>query len=221
MCSSDLIEPLPDEPLVRLEPVTATPTATTEQIAHAVELRLQLFGALAAAAIADAWDTGRIAKPDPMRPPFADEVGGLLRIASGRQPDELVTAMVRLRAIEDLVVRADHERADHLTPLDVLAIDCELNPTAAAILFAILAPRLRGELARLFGILANDPGRPLVDEHLLGQLLGQLLGGDAAQIARELDGDRPLRRYDQVRIGLAVELEVGDGEPDQIGRAHV
>ncbi|HEX2691473.1 MAG TPA: hypothetical protein VHN14_32905, partial [Kofleriaceae bacterium] len=201
---AEAIEPFPEEPLVRLEPVAATPTATVEQIAHAVELRLQLFGALAAAAIADAWDTGRITKPDPMRPPFADEVGGLLGIASGRQPDELVTAIVRLRAIEELVVTADRARAPHLTPLDVLAIDCELSPTAVAILFAILAPRLRGELARLYGILANDPGRPLVDEHLLGQLLVQLLGDQPAQIARELDGDRPLRR-----LGL---VQVGDGE---------
>jgi ATPase family associated with various cellular activities (AAA) len=195
------LEPFSDETLVRLDPVTATPTASVEQIAHAVELRLQLMGALAAAAVADAWDTGRISKADPNRPPFADEVGGLLRIASGRQPDELVGAIVRLRAIEELVITADRERSPDLTPLDVLAIDCELSPTAVAILFAILAPRLRGELARLYGILSNDPGRPLVDEHLLGQLLGQLIGGDTAEIARELDGDRPLRRYGLVQIG--------------------
>ncbi|MEO7732538.1 MAG: ATP-binding protein, partial [Kofleriaceae bacterium] len=195
------IEPFPDETLVRLDPVTATPTASPEQIAHAVELRLQLMGALAAAAVADAWDSGRISKADPHRPPFADEVGGLLRIASGRQQDELINATVRLRAIEELVIAADGERAPDLTPLDVLAIDCELSPTAVAILFAILAPRLRGELARLYGILANDPGRPLVDEHLLGQLLGQLVGGDTAEIARELDGDRPLRRYGLVHVG--------------------
>src|SRR6185503_17186737 len=197
----DVGEPLPDAPLMRLDPVTATSTASAVQIAHAVELRLQLIGALAAAAIAEAWDSGRIAKPDPARPPFADEVGGLLRLASGRQPDEMISAVARLRAIEELVVAADRERAPHLTPLDVLAIDCDLTPTAIAILFAILAPRLRGELARLYGILANDPDRPLVDEYLLGQLLGQLLGGDSAQIARELDGDRPLRRYGLVQVG--------------------
>ncbi|HSR95963.1 MAG TPA: ATP-binding protein, partial [Kofleriaceae bacterium] len=207
------IEPLPDAPLVQLDPVTATSTASPAQIAHAVELRLQLIGALAAAAIAEAWDTGRIAKPDPARPPFADEVGGLLRIASGRQPDELVSAIVRLRAIEDLVIAADRERAPHLTPIDVLAIDCALTPTAVAILFAILAPRLRGELARLYGILANDPDRPLVDEHLLGLLLGQLLGGDAAQIARELDGDRPLRRYGLIHTGQL-------GHAGQVGAAE-
>jgi len=200
----EAIEPLPDEPLVRLDPVTATPTATVEQIAEAVELQIQLFGGLAAAAIAEAWDTGRIAKSDPARLPFIDEVGGLLRITSGRQTDELVSAITRLHAIEELIAATDRKRAPHLTPLDVLAIDCELSPTAVAILFAISAPRLRGELARLYGILANDPGRPLVDEHLLGLLLGQLSGGDPAEIARELDGDRPLRRY-----GL---IQVGDGE---------
>jgi hypothetical protein len=193
--------PLPDEPLVRLDPVTATSTASAEQIAHAVELRIQLVGALAAAAIADAWDTGRLSKTDSMRPPFADEVGGLLRLSSGRHPDELTSAIVRLRTIEDLVITADRERGTHLTPLDVLAIDCGLTPAAVAILFAILAPRLRGELARLYGILANDPGRPLVDEHLLGQLLGQLLGGDLAALSRELDGDRPLRRHGLIHVG--------------------
>jgi ATPase family associated with various cellular activities (AAA) len=193
--------PFSDDPLARLDPVTATATASVEQIAHGLELRLQLMGSLAASAIAEAWDTGRIAKPDANRPPFADEVGGLLRLTSGRQPEDLVRAVVRLRAIEDLVVTADRARARRMTPLDVLAIDCELSPTAVAIVFAILAPRLRGELARLYGILANDPDRPLVDEHLLGQLLGQLLGGDPAPIARELDGDRPLRRYGLVRVG--------------------
>ena len=196
-----MIEAFPDEPLARLDPVTATPTATAQQIARSIELRLALFGALAAASIAEAWDTGRIAKPDPARPPFAEEVGGLLRLTSGRQPDELVGAIVRLRSIEELVVNADLAREPHLTPLDVLAIDCGLSPTAVAVLFAILAPRLRGELARLYGILADDPGRPLVDEHLLGQLLGQLGGGDPAEIARELDGDRPLRRYGLVQVG--------------------
>ncbi|HEX4420774.1 MAG TPA: hypothetical protein VH165_22820, partial [Kofleriaceae bacterium] len=192
--------PFPDEPLVRLDPVTATSTASTEQTAYSIELRLQLMGALVATAIAEGWDTGRIAKPDPSRPPFADEVGGLLRITSGRQPDELISAITRLRAIEELVVQADQAREPHLTPLDVLAIDCNLSPIAVAILFAILAPRLRGELARLYGILSNDPGRALVDEHLLGQLLGQLGGDTAAEISRELDGDRPLRRFGLVQV---------------------
>jgi hypothetical protein len=193
--------PFADEPLVRLDPITATPTASPEQIAHGTELRLQLMGALAAAAIAEGWDSGRIAKPDPTRPPFSDEVGGLLHLTSGRQPDELMSALARLRAVEELVVQTDHARTPHLMPLDVLAIDCQLSPLAVGVLFAILAPRLRGELARLYAILSNDPGRALVDEHLLGQLLAQLGGSDTAEIARELDGDRPLRRYGLVQVG--------------------
>src|SRR5439155_3980826 len=85
-----------------------------------------------------------------------------------------------------------------LTRRQVLARDFQLSPLAVAVLFAIAAPRLRGELARMYGILANDPGRPLVDELLLGQLLGSRLG---QQIARELDGDRPLRKFGLVRVG--------------------
>jgi hypothetical protein len=221
-------EVLPDAPLVRLDPVTVTPTASADEIARSVELRLQLVGARAAVAIAEGWDTGRIAKPDPLRPPFADEVGGLLHLSSGREENELVLAIDRLRAVEDAVIAAEHARGGRLAPLEVLARDFGLTPVSAAILFAAAAPHLRGELARLYGILANDPGRPVVDEHLLNQLLGVSFG---PEIARELDGDRPLRRFGLVRVGpgerpftaLSVDPLVvryianlsPEGEPDQ------
>jgi SpoVK/Ycf46/Vps4 family AAA+-type ATPase len=126
------------------------------------------------------------------------------------------------------VMASERSRTGRLTPLDVLARDFHLSQIAVAILFSIVAPRLRGELARLYGILANDPGRPLVDEYLLGQILG---AGFAQQIARELDGDRPLRRYGLVRVaagdrpfaGLMIDPLVvryianqsPEGEPDQ------
>jgi hypothetical protein len=221
-------EILPEEPLVRLDPVTVTPTADADEVARSIELRLQLVGARAAVAIAEGWDTGRIAKPDPMRPPHADEVGGLLHLSSGREESELALAINRLRAVEDAVILAERARGGRLTPLDVLARDFGLTPVSAAILFAVAAPHLRGELARLYGILANDPGRPVVDEHLLHQLLGVSFG---AEIGRELDADRPLRRFGLVRIGagerpfvaLAVDPLVvrclasqsPEGEPDQ------
>jgi hypothetical protein len=194
----EVLEPLPDLPLVRLDPISVTPTATAAEIAQSVDLRLQLVGARAAVAIADGWDTGRISRPDPMRPPFADEVAGLLNLASGRATTDLAGAVARLRATEDMIVASERSRTNRLVPLDVLARDFSLSPIAVEILFAIVAPRLRGELARLYGILANDPGRPLVDEYLVGQMLG---AGYTQQIARELDGDRPLRRYALVRTG--------------------
>src|SRR6201999_2143071 len=148
--------------------------------------------------IAEAGDAGRITKPDPTRPPFADEVAGLLGLGAGRAPIELTSALSLLAATEDLVPASEASRIGRLTPLDVLARDFHLSEIAVAILFSIVAPRLRGELARLYGILANDPGRSLLDEYLLNQILGP---GFAQQIARELDGDRPLRRYGLVRVG--------------------
>jgi hypothetical protein len=195
--ADELLDEIPDAPLVRLDPVSVTPTATANEIAQSIELRLQLVGARTAVAIAEAWDSGRISKPDPMRPPFADEVAGLLGLANGRAPDELATTVSLLRGSEDMVLAGEGNRDGRLAPLDVLARDFHLSQVAVEVLFAIVAPRLQGELARLYGILANDPGRPLVDEHLLCQILGTSL---AQEIARELDGDRPLRRYGLVRV---------------------
>ncbi|MCX5742815.1 MAG: hypothetical protein NT062_09995, partial [Proteobacteria bacterium] len=223
----EAFEPFPDEPLVRLDPVTDTATASARQIATSVELMLELVGARTHVAIAQAWDNGRISKPDPMKPPFADEVGGLLQIASGRYPNEIADAADRWRTLEDEVHHAELERAGNLTPLDVLARDFGLSPLATTLLFAIAAPRMRGELARIYGILANDPGRPVVDEYLLGQIYG---ADEIPAIARELDGDHPLRRLGLVRVSgdrpfaaLVVDPLViryianqsPDGEPDQ------
>ena len=111
----------------------------------------------------------------------------------------------------------------HLQRDDALAI----GSSTGAVRASIGPPRLRGELARLYGILANDPDRALVDEYLLGQILGT---GFTQQIARELDGDRPLRRYGLIGVaagerpfaGLTIDPLVvryianqsPDGEPD-------
>jgi hypothetical protein len=223
----------PDAPLVRLDPVTVTPSATPAEIAQALDLRLQLVGARVAFAISEAWDSGRLSKVDMMKPPFHDEVAGLLRLGGGRAPAELAAAATRHRAVEEMVAASDRARGGRLVPLDVLARDFQLSPLATTILFAVAAPRLRGELARLYGILANDPARPLVDEHLLGLILGPAY---APQIARELDGDRPLRTFGLVRVGpqdrpfaaLSTDPLVArtianqsvDGEPDQFLRVR-
>jgi hypothetical protein len=222
------VEPLTDAPLARLDPVAVTSPATASEIAQALDLRLALVGARAHFAIAEAWDSGRITKPDPVKPPFHDEVAGLLRLAHGRAQNELAAAVSRHRAIEEMVMASERARSGRLVPLDVLARDFQLSPLAASILFTIVAPRLRGELARLYGILSNDPARPLCDEHLLGLILGS---AHAPQIARELDGDRPLRKYGLVRVGpgdrpfaaltadplvvRTIANQSADGEPDQ------
>ena len=228
-------ELLPNAPLERLDPVAVFATATPREIAQASELRLQLIAARLGVAIADAWDSGRISKVDPDRPPFADEVAGLLRLASGGATAELAAAVARLQETEEMVMSAEVGRAGRLTPLDVIARDFGLSPVAVAVLFTIVAPHLRGELARLYEILSNTPGRSFTDEHLVGQILGPAL---TPEISRELDGDRPLRRFGLVRAGDGerpfVSLTVDplvvryianqspDGEPDlQLRVRHV
>ncbi|NVB81030.1 MAG: ATP-binding protein [Kofleriaceae bacterium] len=221
-------EPFGDAPLARFVPVSVTTTASSAEIKQAVDLRLQWVGARTAVAIATAWDNGRISRPDSTRPPFAYEVAGLLGIASGLAPEDVAGASGMLSATEQLVRAANAARQARLLPLDVLARDFQLSEIATQILFIVVAPRLRGELARLYGILANDPGRPLVDEHLVGLVLGP---GFAEEIARELDGDRPLRRFGLIRVGAGdrpfasltvdplvvryIANQPAEGEPDQ------
>jgi hypothetical protein len=52
---------------------------------------------------------------------------------------------------------------------------------------------LWGEIAQLYGIVANNATRAIVDEHLLRQLLGPRI--DPHQLGYELDPTRPLRRF--------------------------
>jgi hypothetical protein len=188
---------LRDEPLVRLEPVSVMPTATPDERELALDLHLRLIGALANVAVATAWDEGRIITAAPDRPPFAEELGGLLRITRGLRAAELAEAYDRLRDEDQHVDAARAARDGRATPLEALTRDFGLSPLASILLFAIAAPRLRGELARVYGILANDPGRPLVDEHLLALLLGE----KPQLVASELDADRPLRRHGLVQLG--------------------
>jgi hypothetical protein len=152
----------------------------------------------------------------------------LLGISSGLAPDDVAGARTMLAATEQIVRDADRDRGDRLLPIDVLARDFQLDELSVSILFAICAPRLRGELARLYGILANDPGRPMIEEHLIGLILG---AEGSEDIARELDADRPLRRYGLVRLGTAdrpfasltvdplvvrfIAAQPAEGEPDQ------
>jgi hypothetical protein len=225
---SEADAPFSDAPLVRLVPVSVMTTASPAEIKKAIDLRLRWVGARVAVAVAEAWDNGRISRPDNTRPPFAYEVAGLLGISSGLAPDDVIGARNMLATAEQLVRTGERARQGRLLPIEVLARDFGLSDLAVSILFTVCAPRLRGELARLYGILANDPGRPLIDEHLIGLVLGSELGDD---IARELDGDRPLRRYGLVRVGAGdrpfaslgvdplvarfIANQPAEGEPDQ------
>jgi ATPase family associated with various cellular activities (AAA) len=191
------VAPLSVEPLLRLQPVSTVPVATVDERTIALDLHLKVIGALANVAVAAAWDEGRIIVAAPDKPPFSEELGGLLRITRGLRQAELAEAWDRLREVDQEVVVAQAAREGRVTPLEALVRDFGLSPLAGMLLFAIAAPRLRGELARVYGILANDPGRPLVDEHLLSTLTGE----DPRAVTRELDADQPLRKHGLVQMG--------------------
>ena len=227
-------EALPAAPLVRLVPVTVKPTATPDEIRYAIDVRLQWIGARCAVAIAAAWDQGRIVRPDAARPPFAHEVAGLLGIQSGLAPEDIAGAAANLAATEQLLDATDAARAARLLPIDVLQRDFGLSDLAVDILFAIAGPRLRGELARVYGILANDPSRPLVDEHLLGLILGQHVaeerrrghrrdvgaGEDRARSGGEVPAGEHRGRAERLTDAIARALDV-DRPLRRFGLVHV
>jgi hypothetical protein len=188
---------LPEEPLHCLDPVSAEPSATIPEVAEALELRLQLVAARTHLAIAQAWDSGRLTRQHPDRPPFEAEVFGLLGVGGGEAPDYVAVARAQVQAIETLLLEAEANRSGRPTTIEGLSRDFELKPISVMILMCIVAPRLRGEIARMYKILSNDPRRPLIDEQLLVALLGDTF---QRQITRELDADRPLRRYGLVRV---------------------
>ena len=175
-----------------LEPTTAEETAILD------DRERDLVIAMAGAAIARAWDEGRLAFPQPGGLPFHSEVDGLTSGQRGLAMSELEAAQRRLDEARAADLEARHAFAPRLGPLDALEHDFGLSPIGREILLLVAAPALWGQTARLYGILSNDDGRPLLDEHLLGELLFDRATGK--EIARELDADAPLIRLGIVRI---------------------
>jgi hypothetical protein len=188
---------LPDAPLLGLRPLREWPAATTVEAKAALEARLELLGARLQLMIAEGWDSGRIAHTSQSLPPFAQEVDGILRQTAGLATDRVARASKRCKELDQAVAQADERRAGRLIPLEQVARQFELSPLATAILFVIATPHLRSDYARLYGILANDPSRAMCDEALLVQVVGR---GGADAVSRELDRDRPLRRYGLVAL---------------------
>jgi hypothetical protein len=169
--------------------------------AHLARVHADMFALVAALcrrAIADAWDSGRFETSGVL--PHADEVAATLDGADGRTPEALALAGERERAAE--VQFARHDLPD--MPLGNLAAEHGLSGLAARIALIVAAPRMWPELARIYAIIANDRGRPLIDELLVAQLIG-VARTDRRRIALELADDAPL-----IRRGIVLR---GPGEP--------
>ncbi|MGE3544304.1 MAG: AAA family ATPase, partial [Kofleriaceae bacterium] len=144
-------------------------------------------------AIALAWDQGRLSLPSDGIGvlPFKVEVDGLVGKSSGLAVDDVVAAEQHVRRA-NATARAAELGMPNVSTLSALGRRFGLSPLAELALLVVAAPALWGELARLYGILANDTGRPLVDELLVSQILAPHATHYA--IAAELDRDAPLLR---------------------------
>ena len=70
-------------------------------------------------------------------------------------------------------------------------------------LLVVAAPALRGEIARLYGVLTDDPARPMVDRFLVEQVMSGTRGTMRDQIARALGPDSALIRHGLVQVDPA------------------
>ncbi|MGH2900009.1 MAG: hypothetical protein ACRDMZ_15145, partial [Solirubrobacteraceae bacterium] len=170
-----------------------------------LDLLLDMVAARATVAIAEAWNSGRLSQTHATPRPSELEVLALDGGAGGFAGDQLLAARGRLalrqRAAGELIVETG--AAGARLPFPALIHELELAPLAAQILLVAAAPLLRGEIARLYGVLSNDPARPLVDRFLVDQLIAGANSGRRDDIARELANDAALVRNGLIQIDAA------------------
>ena len=197
-------EGVPPLPLMALHPVdadTAGAEAPDAALAH-LDARLALAAARAARAIARAWHSGRLSISADTDHPFEREVLALVGSHARAAARQLAELEARLADAETRVAQVEaRARAEGARlPADALVREFGLSRTASEILLAVAAPALRGEVARLYGILANDEARSACDAHLLELLLVGSAGASAHDIASELQPGAPLVRHGLVRV---------------------
>jgi hypothetical protein len=134
----------------------------------AVELRSVALWTLGA--IAAAWDSRKLGYGNEGKHPYELEVGAILGMNHGFAGDYLAAAHEQLADHEQAIAAGARWRALD-TPVGALIGELGLEPLAVDIVLVIAAAALWGESARLYGILANDAGRAIVDELLVQQVL--------------------------------------------------
>jgi hypothetical protein len=203
---------------------SAAPSASQYSNGRAhLDALLDIVAARAAVVIADGWNTGRLAPANATKRPHELEVEALIGAGGGFAPEKLVLTKERLRAAEkDAAARVTASTAAGVRlPFPTLVRELSLSPIAAQVLLVVAAPALRGEIARLYGVLSNDPARPMVDRFLIEQVIASDRGVLRDQIARELASDAPLVRNGLIQIdpaptSLYARLNVPDALLDRL-----
>lgn len=201
---------IPEGPLLALGRVVAPPQARAPAGArpyaspreHLDEL-LDLVAARTARAIAHAWDSGRLSLPSEDVRPFEREVNALVGQKLGLAPDALSQAEERLSQLTAIAGRRALASlaAGQSLPFVNIAREFDLTTTEAQVLLVAAAPALRGEIARLFGVLANDENRPICDRYLIELILGGEDRPTRDAVARAITADATLVKYGLLRIG--------------------
>ena len=155
---------------------------------------LELVVAQAALAIANAWDSGALSLPAGDSLPFESEVRALVGARASAAPNLLDEARTRVEQVaSNLANRVKASLAAGFSlPLIDIARQFSLSATATQIISVVVAPSLRFEAARLFGILSNDEARPLCDRALVETVLSGMDPRERIAIAAELEAGSPL-----------------------------
>jgi len=211
--------PAPSE-AVQLEPGESWYASARDHL----DALLDVVASRTALAIADAWNSGRLSHRDKTQRPYELEVGALIGGSGGFAADQLIDAKQQLEKRQreaSLRAKASAARGMRL-PFPELAREVGLSAVAAQMLLVVAAPALRGEITRLYGVLSNDPHRPIVDRFLIEQIVA---GGKSKlrdEIARELAPDSQLVRHGLVQVdasaptSLFARLTVPDALLDRL-----
>ncbi|MFT3697054.1 MAG: ATP-binding protein [Kofleriaceae bacterium] len=210
----------------RVAPEAIAPRVVIEQL----ELELRRVALWALHAIAVGWDTRRIGYGNEGQHPYELEVAAILGLQAGHATEYVAAAAERCVEHDALLASNPAWRAPG-TPIGQLVSELGLSARAIDILLVIAAGSLWGEIARLYGILANDLQRATVDELLVSQVLASR--HDRHAIAAELDPRAPLVRLGLVSVStrrarpfaeLAVEpvlLDLLRGIAPELGEATI
>jgi len=203
-------------------PTVDGPSPYASGRAH-LDALLDIVAARTALVIADGWNSGRLSPHNATKRPHELEVDALIGAVPGFAGDKLDQTRDRLAAAEkEAAARVLASTAAGVRlPFPTLVREMKLSPVAAQVLLVVAAPALRGELARLYGVLMNDPARPMVDRFLIEQLIAGGQGTLRDQIARELSPDAPLVRQGLVQVdpaptSLFARLSVPDALLDRL-----
>ncbi|MCX5747173.1 MAG: ATP-binding protein, partial [Proteobacteria bacterium] len=199
------LPPLALGPLPLERPSLEAAESPYESAREHLDALLDVVSSRTALAIADAWNSGRLSPSNATARPHEIEVSALLGGSGGFAPDQLAEIKLRVETRQREASQRAHATAARGIPLPFpdLAREVGFSAIGAQVLLVVAAPALRGEITRLYGVLSNDPHRPVVDRYLVEQIVA---GGRSVlrdQIARELAPDAPLVRHGLVQVDHA------------------